>query len=93
MWRNTACGCASCRNSGVPPVRPDVEALAGDLKKALARAAEAERMFTTASNAVDAARAAMKSLFARTSATADLREQLTTARTVFKTCNGQPGSG
>jgi exonuclease SbcC len=79
------------QEQGVPEARPDVEALAGDLARAAARANEAERTFTTASNAVDAARAAMQALLERTSQTAGLRDRLDTARLVFKTCNGEAG--
>ena len=59
------------REQGVPEVRPDLESLADELARATARATEAERTFTTAWNAVQTAREAMKALSVRATETAD----------------------
>ena len=76
---------------GVPDTRPDVDALVTAAAAAEAAAKEASTLFTTMSNAVDAAQHAQQRVFKISADSADLRRRRDTARTVFKTCNGEGG--
>ena len=76
---------------GVPDTRPDVELLAQSEAEAHANAAEAARTFTTASNALDAADEALQQVLEISTGSVELRRRRDTARTVFKTCNGEAG--
>ena len=77
---------------GLPDVRPDVEALTAAASAVNAEAADALRRFTTASNALQAALAALQQVSEIAAGSADLRRRRDTARIVFRTCNGEAGS-
>ena len=73
---------------GVPVTRPNLETLAAEAQSANAQAGETATAFTTALNALNAARDAIDQVFSISGNSADLRRRRDTARTVFKTCNG-----
>ena len=76
---------------GVPETRPDVESLVTAAEAANKSAAFVADAFTTASNALDAATQELDRAIAIAAGSADLRDQRDTARTVFRTCNGEAG--
>jgi len=76
---------------GVPETRPDVESLVTAAEAANTSAALVAGVFTTASNALDAATRELDKAIDIAAGSADLRYQRDTARIVFRTCNGEAG--
>ena len=77
---------------GVPGVRPDVEVAREQSELATATADEATRHFNTAVNALTACRAALYDARTVMAGSEELRGRYDTARTVYRTCNGEAGT-
>ena len=76
---------------GIPDIRPPLDALRSASEEAYEHAIVAARDFTTAANAHGAAAAELDEAAQVATGSADLRRRRDTARTVFKTCNGEAG--
>ncbi len=76
---------------GIPDVRPALDELKVAAEETNGRALVVADEFTTAANALRAAADELDAAAAVAADSADLRHRRDTARTVFKTCNGEAG--